>query len=156
MPFTSFASEQTVKTVNTDEVVLGGGATFAAAGELKSLYLTMYSHGARASTDKIRVLLYHDAALTNLYATGDWAYLVEATEGAANWFGKVRCDFTPPVNIDAGHAYYVAIEPSGYTRNANASYISYAYDWPIPVNVNADDPRFALAMEMYMRRPVRY
>lgn len=141
-----------VKTMNTDEEFRAGGATFSRSMDLAYAYLTLYSHAARARTDRARLLLYRDSGLTQLYATGAWTDLYQATSGAAAaWLGRVLFEFDPPVPVEDGTEYHVAVEVD-YTRNGVVNFVAFSYDWPVAVNDNPD----ALQLEFYGYRRTRY
>lgn len=156
MEFESFPAEGRFKTAATGELVEAGGATFPAHQELAGFYVTVYMQGARGAAEQIRAKIFSDSAYTKLLATGEWANLVEANEGATNWLGKILLSFDPPHNIEAGTEYFLAIETDGYTRDGDTSYIAFSYDWPLPINDNVDAPFYALQMDWRSYQRVRY
>lgn len=154
----SYPATQFWKVFETDEVVNGGGATFASDAQLAQVVVTMYKQGVVDGTERMRALLYHDASLTKLYATGDWTDLADTFDDATNWRGDVPLDFSEGSRpfVEAGQVYYVAIEVDQYTRNGETLYLSLAYDWPLPINDNTDIPYYALAMAFYVVQKVAY
>lgn len=154
MAFESFPNLLYCKVMETAEVVLAGGCTLADDQELAHVVMALYKLGAAAGSERLRLKIYHDAALTNLYATGDWATVATAVDGATNWLGRVRFDFATRVNLDAGQEYFVAVEADGYTRIGETFYLAFPLDWPLSINVSAGP--YGHAMELYGRRGVRY
>ena len=156
----SYPATRVFKVFETDEVVSGGGATFAADQQLADIVLDLYVLGTLAGTERLRALIYTDSALAKLYATSAWSALADASVDTSSgaWLGQLRFAFSPAVHLDAGALYYIAFEIDSYTRSGETLYIAAAYDWPLSINTNtgAASAAYGLAMAPYGYRGVRY
>ena len=150
----SYPATEYWKVFETAEVVLAGGATFIETAELAQVIVTMYKHGVAAGTETMRVKLYHDAALTKLYATGEWTDLIGGHAGATYWRGRIPLNFAVGSYpfVQPGQEYFVAIETASYTRNGETFFVSLGFDWPLTINDNAS----ALAMAFMIVDEVAY
>lgn len=158
-----FPQTQYFKTFEDAEIFLCGGISGHDDQQLAQIIFTLYKHGAHAGTERIRAKIYHDAALTKLYATGDWFDLVDLvndpSEGevlSTYWRGRVGLNFSGKPWLDSQSTYYIAAEIDGYARSLNAFYMALMYDWPFPVNSNSNAPNYAIAMEIRGYRQVNY
>jgi hypothetical protein len=155
----SYPATQYWKVFETDEVLVAGGATFASDAQLAQVVVTLYAQGTFAGSERMRALLYHDQALTKLYATGAWTSIADAVGAAAAWRGDIPLNFAEGSRpfVEAGATYYVAIEVDQYTRDGETLFVSLTYDWPLPINENAaTPPSYPLAMAFYVVQKVAY
>lgn len=148
MGFTQFPSMLYAKVSETDEIFMAAGFTPGASQQLRHMVLTMYHAGTAAGTERFRLKLFHDRALTKLYATGDWLELASIDGLSDSWLGRVRFDFSDPW-LNQSFTYYVALEADGYTRAADTRFVAWVLDWPLPVNSQNDTPSYAVSFEAY-------
>lgn len=144
------------KTFATDEEFRAGGVTLQDSTHLKHFYLMMYLHGACADTERLRLKIYTDAALTKLYATSDWSNLADIENLANYWRGRLLFTFQTKIWLSSQFQYFISAEIDGYTRNGDTHFVAAMLDWPFPVNTNVDEPRYACVLEPYGIRGIDY
>lgn len=82
------------------------------------------------------------------YSVSNWVDIEEIAD--IRFWGNLRFDFNKCV-LSIGKTYWVTIESSGYTRNADVSYMSYIFDNPETTNVSSGNwpTEFPLRMEIF-------
>lgn len=157
MTIRKMPERQVVKVMETDEQYLAGGLVAERTEQLSTLRLLLYKHGVHAGTERARVRLYHDEALTSVYATSSWSS-IDAIENLADyWRGWLGFTFEPMRWLVADTTYYVAVEVDDYTRDGDTFYLSFAYDWPIAASLQLSETGgVSLAMQPWAYRKVRY
>jgi len=144
MAFKNFSNVLKIRVLETGELVPCGTAQPAKAIELQYLQLVLFVHGSLAGTEKVRVKLFNDTALTKLFATSNWASVAAIPGVGVDWIGWLRFDFARQF-LSPFDVYSVAVETTGYTRNVDTSYLGVALDYLIGQS-GADD---AAAMALY-------
>lgn len=128
--------------------ILLGRIAVAEPIELAQIVVHLVKKGAHAGTERLRLALYHDEALTLLYAASAWFSVLDLADTVPTvWRGRVPFDFERPF-LSATKRYWVALETTGYTRNGSVFYIGAMYDWPYPINTQTDPLLYACAMEV--------
>lgn len=128
MAFKNFAALQQVKVIETGELVQAGGITLGKSQDLANIVVAVYKQGAHAGTEKLRVKLFTDQAMTKLYATSAWSAVAAIPGIGTNWIGWLRFDFAGE-HLNGQLQYWVGVETTGYTRNGNTFYLSLLRDW---------------------------
>lgn len=127
----NFSETQYVKSVDTGELVRCGGFQVNENAELGYVRSLLYIKGALTGTEKIRTKFYLDANHTMLLYTSDWSpFLISEIPG--NWFGWVTTSYNNE-NLNPNITYYIEVEFTGYTRNAESFYIGVCRDFPYPI-----------------------
>lgn len=154
-----FPAVQYFKVFEDDEEFLCGGISGQLNQQLAQIVFVLYKHGAHTGTERMRSKIYHDSALTKLYATSDWFDLADIDTNPGDgevldtyWRGRVAMTFASKPWLDSQSTYFVSMEIDNYTRNADTFYMAIMYDWPFPVNDNQN----AISMEIYGYRTVNY
>jgi hypothetical protein len=145
MSVEQFPRDQYWKVIGTAELWNGGGFSYAGIERIAYVKLTMLKAGTAVGDEQFRIKLFNDAAMTSLYATGDWRSLAEVAEivGAdltESWRADVRFDFPSLPWVEAGRQYFMAIESQNYTRDSSYFYVGFLLDWPYPTNTPNADP----------------
>jgi hypothetical protein len=140
----SFRSDQYIKVLDTGEAYHGATFTVDEAQEIGHVRLVLYKHGTHAGTERLRVKLYHASDLTKLYATSEWSDLADISSLGANWIGWLRFDFDREW-LSPSETYYLAVETTGYTRNADTFYLGFALDRSFSSHGTSE----ALAFELF-------
>jgi hypothetical protein len=131
--FYPYPSQLLVKVMDTGELVDCGGRTLEDATELKWVQLHLMRVGTPAGSERVRMKVFTDSALSKLYATSDWVSLAEATGSTGNWKGAVRFDFGRQ-HLDAGTPWHFAVEATSYARSGDTFYLGFPLDWPYPIH----------------------
>lgn len=147
MAFQNFAAKQQVKVIETGELVQAGGITTGKSQDLQNIVLGVYKQGPHAGTEKLRLKLFSDKAMTKLYATSAWSAVASIPGIGTNWIGWLRFDFSGD-HLNGLLTYWVGVEAAGYTRNGDTFYLSLLRDWGIGQSGNPA----ALAMAIYGQR----
>jgi len=154
-----FPNNQYWKVLETAETFIAGSYLVTDYNlQLKHIVMTMYKEddGSNSyATTELVCKLWHDSAMTQLYATSDTFYLSSLTPVADSWRGNIRFDFDEQF-LNKNQTYYVSITPTNYTRDGNDVYLAFAFDWPLPINTNASAPQYGMAMEFYGLKRVTY
>lgn len=150
MSIQQFPSTLYFRVSETAETFVGAGFTPGAHQQLNHAIVMLYSNGAPVKTERFRMKLFHDAAMSKPYATGDWLSLRSIPNISASWLGRVRFDFSSMPWLNAAFTYYLAIEADGYTRNGDSRYCGWKLNWPF--TVNAGGISNALHLELYGTR----
>ena len=132
MAFSPFPRDLFVKTIDTGEEIVIGEIQTGHALELKYLRAILYKHGTGAGTERCRINIYSDEGRTSLLYQSAWSSLSDIEDLSTMWLGWVRFDFAGE-SLNQNLSYFATIETDGYTRNADAFFISYVFDWPVPV-----------------------
>lgn len=154
-----FPNNQYWKALETGEKIQAGSYLVTDYNlQIKHIVMTMFKQddgGNNFATTELVCKLWHDAAMTELYATSDIFYLSDLTPVTDSWRGNIRFDFGEQF-LYKNQKYYVSIEPTNYTRDAYDVYLAFSFDWPLPINTNTLAPLYALAMEFYGKKKVTY
>jgi hypothetical protein len=113
--------------------------------QLQHLVVTLLKSGTAGGSERLRVKLYNDAALTELYATGSWVTLASLISGSTHWLGAVRLDLSD-VWIEGGQTYHAAVETDSYTPNDVTYWLGVSCDWPLQENAGDEE---AAKMSLY-------
>ncbi len=127
--FQSFPNTLKVKVIETSEVVQLGGVQAAQHLDLKYLQLVIYVHGTMAGTEKLRARVFPDQAMAcAALATSSYSQIASITNLGTHWIGRLRFDFNgEPLNKNT--RYWIGLDASGYTRNADTLYIGAVLDY---------------------------
>jgi len=136
MAFKDFASDQYIRTFDTDEKIRLGSFQTQKDGELGNIRVLVYIQGTLVGTEQIRIVVYPSEAQEAAYATSDWMDLSDivdenGTTTTGNWIGMVRCDFARE-NINKNNTYYLQCEIRNYTVNYPTLEIGLSHDFPSP------------------------
>lgn len=153
MGFLDFSETLFLKVSETDEIFLATGFSAGDRQQLKHIVLTLFNVGTATADDRFRLKLFHDQAMTKLYATSSWLNLSDIEGLSDSWIGRVRFDFSEPW-LGAADTYYLAVEADGYVRDGDTRYVGWALDWPVPVYATNPPPNCGLAFEVYGYRSV--
>lgn len=115
------------KVLETDESWNGGGVRVQRNEQIRYIRILIYKHGAHASTEKLKIGLYHDAALTRVHALSEWSYIADIEDVPDYWRGWLRFDFAREWLV-AAQTYYIGVTVNGYTRNALTHYNAAMYE----------------------------
>lgn len=148
-----FPRTQNWKVINDGETEPVGSFSSTSNGELTNVTLPLLKIGTLAGTEQVRLKLFHDAALTQLYATSQWRPLSGNVAASAPWRGTIRFDFSGEF-ISSSQSYHVAVETQGYTRNGETLYLAAGLN--SPVASVAGNVNLGASMAIYQKRGVRY
>lgn len=101
-----------------------------------------------AVTGSVKLEVYKYGSTTKLFESN----LVNIQDIGADFLGNVRFDFGS--NNMALGIYEVKASVSGYTRNADTSYFSLLYDFPVKIypNVNTHFDEHSIAIEVFGKK----
>lgn len=151
----SFPATEYWKVFETGETFVGGGATFTRDAQLSKVIVTLYKQGTSTGTERMRAKLYHDFAMTKLYAVGAWTLLRSVIDlGTVVRASEVPLTFDTEPFVQTGQEYFVALEIDSYTRNGETFFIAADFNWPIKLNTS--DSQQAIKMSFLERRGVRH
>lgn len=156
MGATQFVARQKVRIVGDSDTVVCGGVDVATDQQLVHVVMTLYKHGAAVGTERFRLKIFTDEALTKIYATGSWLEIADISGVTDYWRGRVRFDFDTRPWLETGSTYWIAMESDGYTRDGIARYISFCLDTPYPVNTSSEVDRYPLEMALYSYQRIAY
>lgn len=156
MSVLNYPSKLLVKTMDTGESIPCGGILSGEAGELDSIYLSLFVQGALAGTESLTLGLYYDAACTQLaYQSAPSALASISPAPSGSWLGWVLFTFARQ-NVNTTDTLYAQVTPSGYTRNGDTAFLSTVYDWPNPVNSNGGGSAYGMAMRVHLYKDLDY
>jgi hypothetical protein len=102
--------------------------------QLRNLVFSLLKVGTLGGSERLRLKLYTDSGLTELYKTGSWASLASISGiSASAWLGWLRLDFSD-IWVAGSQTFYLAVETDGYTANYPTMYLGLKLDWPYAVN----------------------
>ncbi len=142
------------KVLETSEVVTAGGITCPDNLHLQYVYMMIFKKGDGVGSERMRLKLYSSSS--GLIATSDWSAISDIEDLPTDWRGRLLFTFATKVWISNDCTYLLKVETDSYTRNLDAFYIACMYDWPYPINDNAEAPEYGLAFELYGQRGVDY
>jgi len=126
-----------------------GSFNLAQSMELKHIQTTLFIRGATAGTEELRLNVYGTQQIDSTpICSSSWFNIASGVGSYTNnWIGNVFFDFSgTPINQNLD--YYLAVETSGYTRNANTFYLAVRLDWNPSINTNSPTNLAAMSMNI--------
>lgn len=88
-------------------------------------------------TETIKLKLFTDSALTELIATSGAITASTLDQGVAESYSVVRFDFNGE-RLNTNDTYFLTVETTGLTKDANNAFIGWQLDWPFEINANSE------------------
>ena len=133
----TFANPQTMKTIDTSEIVLCG--QFQPSANINLIYTTLWviKVGTAGGSESFTLGIHGSSDTSSAIYTSD-PLLISTIQGASelnttgSWASWLRFDFCKQ-GLDKDVSYYVSLSIASYTRNADTDFISVPYDFDFPV-----------------------
>jgi hypothetical protein len=145
MSYLQFPSETYLKVIAATGETLG---SFTVTDNTDLLYVVvnMYIKGTIVGGERMRLNLYASEAMNDPVATSDWLYWSDITDiGTGNYLGWLRFDFSG-YPVSNAYPYYVKIETTNYTRNADTYYLAAVCEYAVRLSTIAKRPGVHLAI----------
>jgi hypothetical protein len=126
----TFPQSQLWKVIDdTTNEPLGSFLMTSADADLRYITLPLLKVGTMVGAEQFRLVVWTDAALTEVYVISDWTILGGVIPATGAWRGEVRFDFNfKPLATST--TYHLTAEAANYTRNGDTFYVAFGLNHP--------------------------
>lgn len=152
MSFTDFSDVMYFKVFDTGEEIPVGDVILSNPTEVKHIRTYFYKQGTLGGNEQLQLKVYSDSDRSKTLYTSEVLTVSDiddpAIAASTNWLGKIRFDFSPEVSFNENITYYISIESTSYTRDADNFYLGCGLDTPVATN-SIDSANPPILLEIY-------
>lgn len=134
MSYKQFPAVNKIKVLDSAIQEKIGSFQVPAATDLTNILLHIYIKGLLAGNEKVRLKIFSSNRFETPTTISSWINLADIPNlNGGDWIGYIRFDFDgQPLNPN--YYYYMQLELTGYTRNADVHYIAVNLEYGTDLN----------------------